>query len=115
MADRPRGAVAFLFTDVEGSPRLWQQHRAGIAAPTRPTAAVRLLGAADTLAEQAGYAPIPEARAERDALMAGIGDRLGQEDITPAWEAGRALSLDEAIDEAMALAEALASDPAGDP
>ena len=27
MADLPRGTVAFLFTDIEGSTRLWQHHR----------------------------------------------------------------------------------------
>jgi predicted ATPase/class 3 adenylate cyclase len=30
MTDYPRGTVAFLFTDIEGSTRLWQQHRAAM-------------------------------------------------------------------------------------
>ena len=33
----PCGTVAFLFTDVEGSPRLWQAHRAAMGRPTRGT------------------------------------------------------------------------------
>jgi len=30
MVELPRGTVAFLFTDIEGSTRLWQQHRAAM-------------------------------------------------------------------------------------
>jgi class 3 adenylate cyclase len=32
MADHPRGTVAFLFTDVEGSSRLWQAHQTAMPA-----------------------------------------------------------------------------------
>ena len=31
MADRPTGTVTFLFTDIEGSTRLWEQHPQAMA------------------------------------------------------------------------------------
>jgi len=50
MPDRPRGTVAFLFTDVEASTRLWQAHRDAMpAAYARHDAILR-----DAVAEHAG-------------------------------------------------------------
>jgi hypothetical protein len=36
MAERPTGTVTFLFTDVEGSTRLWEEHPAGTLAALEP-------------------------------------------------------------------------------
>ena len=36
MADLPTGTVTFLFTDIEGSTRLWEQHPQAMAARARP-------------------------------------------------------------------------------
>ena len=48
MSELPSGTVTFLFTDLEGSTRLWEEHpdamQAGVGAPRRAPAA-RAIGA----------------------------------------------------------------------
>ena len=34
MPDPPTGAVTFLFTNIEGSTRLWEEHPEGMQSPT---------------------------------------------------------------------------------
>src|SRR5215207_10949799 len=49
MADRPTGTVTFLFTDIEGSTRLWEQHpQAMVGALARHDAIMRQAIAAET-------------------------------------------------------------------
>jgi predicted ATPase/transcriptional regulator with XRE-family HTH domain len=70
-------------------------------------AATRILGAEETYRTRFGYegiASTPRSRLDiRQALM----EQLGATRFRQAWEAGQALSTDQAIDEALALAAAL--------
>ncbi len=68
--------------------------------------AARLLGAAAGLYERIGMEYDPLRSSLRGQELAAIRSALGEADFVGAWEAGRALSLEEAIAEAEALADA---------
>jgi len=70
--------------------------------------AARLFGAADAVREVAGAGYEGLESPSREPDLASLRATLGEPAFTAAWEAGRALSLDEAIAEALALADALA-------
>ena len=81
------------------------------AATGMADAAARLLGAAEAHGEALGYAfELPEReRAARAACAAR--EVLGDTAFVAAWAAGRALSLDEAVDEAAAVEPSAPSQP----
>ena len=84
MSELPRGTVAFLFTDIEGSTRLWQGHRAAMErAYARHDAVLR-----GAIAECGGV------------TYKVIGDAV----FAAAWDAGRSCSLEVTVAEALALA-----------
>jgi tetratricopeptide (TPR) repeat protein len=66
--------------------------------------AIRVFGAADTLREVIGTPLAPSNRADRDRQMATARDRIDATAVEAAWDAGRALSLREAIAEAILAA-----------
>lgn len=68
-------------------------------ATRRPDLAVRLLGAAENVQEQAGIHRFLNQRLS-DETLAGVGTAMAAADFAAAWAAGRALSLTGAIDEA---------------
>ena len=76
---------------------------AGVAADDQAEPAARLFGAAEALRAAIGAPLAPSERADYDRYVAATCAALGQEAFTAAWEAGRALSLDEAV--AWALGE----------
>jgi class 3 adenylate cyclase len=83
MAELPTGTVTFLFTDLEGSTRLWEQH---------PEAMREALARHDELLREA-----VESRA------------VPEEDFAAAWQRGHNLGFDAtialALDEAAAIAK----------
>src|SRR5436853_7358406 len=108
----PAGTITFLFTDIEGSTRLWEQHSETMrAALVRHDAlllgyvaqhegdcerAARLLGASDALLDAISRCLDPAERAELECHAAAVRTALGEDPFTAAWAAGRAMSLDEA-------------------
>ena len=76
----------------------------------QPERAARLFGAADVLRESVGV-PLPaNERADHERYVDAVRAALGDESFAAAWDAGRALRLDEAIAEALALAQELAAE-----
>jgi non-specific serine/threonine protein kinase len=71
------------------------------AARDRSERAARLLGAAASLREAIALPPDPADRPALEATVAGTRMALGEAGFAAAWEAGRALSLDEAVAEAL--------------
>ena len=67
----------------------------------QPERAARLLGAAETVREAGGFALPPAHRAEHDRSVAAVRARLGEEAFASAWAAGRAMTLEEAVDYAL--------------
>jgi tetratricopeptide (TPR) repeat protein len=69
----------------------------------RAEAAARLLGAADGFREAVGAVLAANERADHERAVTAAGEALGAAAFTAAWDAGRLLSLDEAIAEALAM------------
>jgi len=93
-------------------------HYLGVVAQElgQPERAGRLLGAAAALQEAGGRNLSPPDRAERERQVAGVRRALGDAGFAEAWEAGRALSLEQAVEYALAAppaSRAPAADPAG--
>jgi len=65
------------------------------------------------LLDAVDYVTDPASQRGLDEAAAGFRLELGASAFAVAWEAGRALSLDEAVAEALALADALADDASG--
>ncbi len=59
--------------------------------------AARLLGAADGIRQRTGEARFPMYQAGYDAAVTAVREALGQDDLTPLWAEGAALSTEEAI------------------
>jgi hypothetical protein len=75
---------------------------------TRPEAAARLLGAAESLREVGGLALEPAHRRKYERSVARAQADLGAAAFAAAWAAGRALPLEQAITEARVVATELA-------
>jgi DNA-binding CsgD family transcriptional regulator/tetratricopeptide (TPR) repeat protein len=73
--------------------------------------AVRLLGAVAALTEQLAMRALPTRRARVRQVLAAARAGLGEEAYAAAWQAGRALSLDEAVAEAIQAANEAAPTP----
>ena len=73
------------------------------AAPARPTAAARLLGAAEALFAAAGTRLSPAQRADHERAGNLARAALGEERFAAAWAAGSAMCLDAVVVEALAL------------
>jgi predicted ATPase/class 3 adenylate cyclase len=98
--------------DREGIARCLEATAALLAARAEVAGAVRALGAAAALREAIG-APLPPAdRPKHEQLVTEAGARLGEGAYAEAWEAGRALPLEQAVAEALAAAGG--PDPRGD-
>jgi hypothetical protein len=67
----------------------------------------RLLGAAQGLYQSSGTAPQPYIREALDAVETPARTRLGAEAYAAIWEAGRRLSLGQAIEEGLAAVTAI--------
>jgi DNA-binding NarL/FixJ family response regulator len=80
-----------------------------VAASGRPEAAARLLGAASRLRELTGIAP-KHRLSDPDRLAAELKEHLGEELFAAAWEAGRALPVEQTAAEAEAIAAELAGE-----
>jgi len=87
---------------------------AGVAAAQeQPQRSARLFGAADALFGAMGYVLEPQDRAEYDRNAAVARAQLGDEAFVVAWEAGRAMPIEQAIADALeALPEVSAPAPA---
>ena len=69
-----------------------------------------LLGAAAALREESGV-PVPASeREDHDRAVAAARTTLGETAFAAAWAAGRALTMEEAVNEALALVSALVRD-----
>jgi non-specific serine/threonine protein kinase len=80
-----------------------------VAASGHPEAAARLLGAAARLREVTGIAP-KHRLSDPDRLAAELKERLGERSYAAAWDAGRALSPEQAAGEAEAIAAEVAGE-----
>jgi predicted ATPase/class 3 adenylate cyclase/DNA-binding CsgD family transcriptional regulator/uncharacterized protein HemY len=108
--DHQRAAALFeeslvLSQSVSGRGRraAYALHYLGVVARElgQPERAGRLMGAADALEDAGGRAVSPLDRVERKRELASIRQTLGDQRFAAAWAAGRAMSLDEAVDYAM--------------
>ena len=63
--------------------------------------ATRLIGAAASLRESIGTTLTPVEQAEVDMAVASAAEALGEATFTSAWDAGRAMTLDEAVEYAL--------------
>jgi non-specific serine/threonine protein kinase len=77
------------------------------------TFAVRLLGAAEALAEAIGFSPYAWMRDAHEHVVATARRELSVDAIAVAWQEGRELPLQAAIDEALSLAETRAANAVG--
>jgi tetratricopeptide (TPR) repeat protein len=77
------------------------------AASGQPETGAHLLGAAEGIAESLGAPLFPRDRPVRDRALAALGTTLGERQLAAAREAGRALTVKEAISEAQAVAGAV--------
>jgi predicted ATPase/DNA-binding SARP family transcriptional activator len=73
-----------------------------LAALNRHTLALHLMGAAEALCEKAGVKLTPHEQARREATLAACRGACAPSIVAAAWEAGRALTLEQAM--ALALA-----------
>lgn len=79
----------------------------GIAATARePEVAVRLFGAAEEIRESIGLSLQRHIRTQYEAAIATAKDALGEVGFEAAWEAGQALSLEQAVADATTVASA---------
>ncbi len=69
--------------------------------------AVQLYAAADTLLEALGYSRVHAYRTESERPLATVRARMGEARFNAAWEGGRALTLDQAIEQARGLGSLL--------
>ena len=88
----PSGTLTFLFTDIEGSTRLWEQ---------LPEAMTEALGAAHALRETSGMPTAPLEQAEHQRHIAAASAQLGEATFAAAWTAGVALTLEQAVEYAL--------------
>jgi predicted ATPase/DNA-binding NarL/FixJ family response regulator len=77
--------------------------------------AVRLLGAAEALAERIGFSRYAWMRDTHDGAVASARQSLGDDAFLESWQAGRALTLSETIDEALATAYPTNAPPVATP
>jgi predicted ATPase/DNA-binding CsgD family transcriptional regulator len=73
------------------------------AATGQPEQAIRLFGAGKALREELGYPYTPTEIAHVEPIVDRLRETLGADAFATAWEAGRALSRDEALAEAQTL------------
>ncbi len=71
--------------------------------------AVGLFAVAQVTRDEIGIAPDPIAHADHERALAALRAELGEATFAAAWEAGRALTRDVAIEEALALAGSAAA------
>jgi hypothetical protein len=71
------------------------------AAENRQAEATRLLGASDSLREALSMVLPPVEQAVRDRMAASVRDALGRAVFKIAWEEGRALTLERAMEYAL--------------
>ncbi len=71
------------------------------ATETHPEPAVQLAGAAAGIREQVGAQQSPMRRATLDHWLAAVRQALGAETTTLAWEAGRGMAIEQAVDLAL--------------
>jgi non-specific serine/threonine protein kinase len=78
--------------------------------------AARLLGATATLWNELGTAPWPTSRDDHEQSVCTARAALGEQGFAAAFEQGRAMTLDAAVQDALSYAEAVpAADPAREP
>jgi hypothetical protein len=65
--------------------------------------AARLFGAAEKLLQSLNAALDPSGSLEYDSNLADTRNRLGEEAFANAWQEGRMLTLEQAVDEAMRI------------
>ena len=100
---RDSGLLADVYMDLLGVAEL--AHAMG-----HGEAAVRLLGAEHSYSTSRGYVGVGgEVLLRREPTRQALMEQLGEVRFRPAWDAGRALSIEEAIDEAISLAAELAT------
>ena len=107
---------SFLFTDIEGSTRLWEQQpeamRVALARQleclsfiareqNQPERAIRLMGAAEALRELANSPMTGVERIEYDQEATVLHGQLSLEAFNSEWAKGRSLTMDQAIDFAL--------------
>jgi hypothetical protein len=78
-----------------------------------PEHAARLHGAGTALMETSGYVLAPADREPYDQTCSAAREALGGDAFTTAWEAGRALQIDDAVNEAQDFAAALTVEDVG--
>jgi hypothetical protein len=78
---------------------------ATLAAKGHPERAVRLLGAAAAARERMGVTTQPVYRSEEERYLDALPDQLDEATFTAAWQAGRKMSLEEAVEYVLEILE----------
>jgi predicted ATPase/DNA-binding NarL/FixJ family response regulator len=107
-----------IFRDMDDGPQvaLCLAHLAQLQARRgRPAEAGRLIGAAEAVAGVPCAALTFLSRPDHDAIVAELVAALSECELSAAWTAGRALSLDEAVAEALAVCAAVTAPVSGLP
>jgi predicted ATPase/class 3 adenylate cyclase len=99
--------------DMAGVAELLLQISAAALSGGCPEHAARLHGAGTALMETSGYVLAPADREPYDQTCSAAREALGGDAFTTAWEAGRALQIDDAVNEAQDLAAALTAEDVG--
>jgi non-specific serine/threonine protein kinase len=85
------------------------------ATETQSERAVQLAGAAAGIREQVGAPPSPMQRSMLDHWLVPVRQALGAEPTARAWEAGRGMTIDQAVDLAVGVTEPPTTPPNGSP
>ena len=80
-------------------------------AETQPRCAIQLAAAATSLREAIGDQPTPMQQTMVDEWLVPLRQTLGQDEIRSAWEAGRAMSLEQALELALAATQTPPTQP----
>jgi DNA-binding CsgD family transcriptional regulator len=81
------------------------------AAESQPRCAIQLAAAAASLRKAIGDQPTPLQRTMVDEWLVPLQQALGQDEIQSAWEAGRAMSMDQALELALAATQTPPTQP----
>jgi class 3 adenylate cyclase len=104
MPEIPSGTVTFLFTDFEGSTRLWEHYPEQMKtafARQQPVRAATIFAANRDWYRRVERSMTSHERAGHDAWLSATQQALGEEAFATAWAAGQAMTIEQAVQYAL--------------